>query len=116
MARLLGHRQTKGADTDTPNLLLPRHISTLPEAAGGSGSQHFLAWGTAQDCDLPLSFVESLAGRDPDLPLALLPRGCAESLFSGHSYRTVEIVLAAQTTGGGFNRSEEAGYMIISQP
>jgi len=29
MARLLGHRQTKGAATDIPNLLPPRHISTL---------------------------------------------------------------------------------------
>ncbi|MFL9967010.1 hypothetical protein PQR02_40010, partial [Paraburkholderia sediminicola] len=29
-ARLLGHRQTKGAATDKPNLLPPRHISTLP--------------------------------------------------------------------------------------
>jgi RNA-directed DNA polymerase len=28
--RLLGHRQTKGAATDKPNLLKPRHISTLP--------------------------------------------------------------------------------------
>jgi hypothetical protein len=33
MARLLGHRQTKGAATDKPNLLLPRHISTLPQHA-----------------------------------------------------------------------------------
>ena len=31
MARLLRHRQTKWAETDKPNLLLPRHISTLPE-------------------------------------------------------------------------------------
>ena len=30
MARLLGHRQTKEAATDKPNLRLPRHISTLP--------------------------------------------------------------------------------------
>jgi hypothetical protein len=30
MARLLGHRQTKGAATDKTNLQLPRHISTLP--------------------------------------------------------------------------------------
>ena len=29
-ARLLGHRQTKGAATDKPDLLTPRHISTLP--------------------------------------------------------------------------------------
>jgi len=28
--RVLGHRQTKGAATDKPNLLPPRHISTLP--------------------------------------------------------------------------------------
>jgi hypothetical protein len=27
---LLGHRQTKGAATDKPDLLPPRHISTLP--------------------------------------------------------------------------------------
>jgi len=27
---LLGHRQTKEAATDKQNLLLPRHISTLP--------------------------------------------------------------------------------------
>jgi hypothetical protein len=32
MARLLGHRQTKGAATDKPDLLPPRHISTLPVA------------------------------------------------------------------------------------
>ena len=30
MARLLGHRQTKETATDKPNLLLPRHIPTLP--------------------------------------------------------------------------------------
>ena len=30
MARLLGHRRTKGAATDKPNLRPPRHISTLP--------------------------------------------------------------------------------------
>jgi hypothetical protein len=30
MARLLGHRQTKEAATDTPNLPPPRHIPTLP--------------------------------------------------------------------------------------
>ena len=29
-AKLLGHRQTKGAKTDKPNLMSPRHISTLP--------------------------------------------------------------------------------------
>ena len=29
-ARLLGHRQSKGAATDKPDLLPPRHISTLP--------------------------------------------------------------------------------------
>jgi hypothetical protein len=28
--KLFGHRQTKEAATDKPNLLLPRHISTLP--------------------------------------------------------------------------------------
>ena len=33
MARLLGHRQTKEAATDKPTLLLPRHISTLPNCA-----------------------------------------------------------------------------------
>jgi hypothetical protein len=32
MAKLLGHRQTKGAATDKPNLLPPRHISTLPDS------------------------------------------------------------------------------------
>ena len=31
-ARLLRHRQTKGAATDKPNLLLPRHIPTLPNS------------------------------------------------------------------------------------
>ena len=30
MAKLLGHRQTKGAKTDKPSLMSPRHISTLP--------------------------------------------------------------------------------------
>jgi len=34
MARLLGHRQTKETETDKPNLMLPRHISTLPTDAG----------------------------------------------------------------------------------
>ena len=29
MVRVLGHRQTKGAATDHPNLPSPRHISTL---------------------------------------------------------------------------------------
>ncbi len=30
MARLIGHRQTKEAATDKPNLPPPRHIPTLP--------------------------------------------------------------------------------------
>jgi hypothetical protein len=30
MVRLLRHRQTKGTETDMPNLTLPRHIPTLP--------------------------------------------------------------------------------------
>jgi len=30
MVRLVGHRQTKGTETDKLNLMLPRHISTLP--------------------------------------------------------------------------------------
>jgi len=30
MVKLTGHRQTKGATTDKPNLMSPRHISTLP--------------------------------------------------------------------------------------
>ena len=29
MARVLGHRQTKEAATDNPNLMSPRHIPTL---------------------------------------------------------------------------------------
>ena len=33
MARLLGHRQTKGAATDKPNLLPPRHISLYKSEA-----------------------------------------------------------------------------------
>jgi len=33
MARLLGHRQTKETATDKPNLLMPRHIPTLPTDA-----------------------------------------------------------------------------------
>jgi hypothetical protein len=33
MAKLLGHRQTKEAATDKPDLLPPRHISTLPSLA-----------------------------------------------------------------------------------
>jgi hypothetical protein len=32
MARVLGHRQTKGAATDKPDLLPPRYIPTLPFA------------------------------------------------------------------------------------
>jgi len=34
MARLLGHRQTKGTVTDKPNLMLPRYISTLLYSGG----------------------------------------------------------------------------------
>jgi hypothetical protein len=37
MARLLGHRQTKGAATDKPILPPPRHIPTLPMAATCQG-------------------------------------------------------------------------------
>src|SRR6202008_4651978 len=33
-ARVLGHRQTKAAATDNPHLMSPRHIPTLPQAAG----------------------------------------------------------------------------------
>ena len=33
MVWLIGHRQTKGAATDKPNLLPPRHVSTLPSSA-----------------------------------------------------------------------------------
>jgi hypothetical protein len=45
MARLLGHRQTKGAATDKPILPPPRHIPTLPTPAGGTHGQGFgLAW------------------------------------------------------------------------
>ena len=33
MVEPLRHRQTKGAETDMFDLQLPRHISTLPEAA-----------------------------------------------------------------------------------
>ncbi len=36
MVRVLGHRQTKGAATDKPNLTPPRHISTLPVAGSRS--------------------------------------------------------------------------------
>ena len=36
MARLLGHRQTKEAATDKPDLRPPRHISTLPDIASQS--------------------------------------------------------------------------------
>ncbi len=44
MGRLLGHRQTKGAATDKPNLLPPRHISTLPDSVNsrGEGGDHRL--------------------------------------------------------------------------
>src|SRR5271165_3724760 len=37
MARVLGHRQTKGAATENPNLRSPRHIPTLPKAAPAGG-------------------------------------------------------------------------------
>ena len=37
--RVLGHRQTKGAATDKPNLLPPRHISTLPIAPSNDRSR-----------------------------------------------------------------------------
>jgi len=40
-ARLLGHRQTKEAATDKPDLLPPRHISTLPWA----GAHHWRSSG-----------------------------------------------------------------------
>jgi len=42
MGRLLGHRHTKGAETDKPNLTLPRHISTLPAVAD--------CWRSLNDC------------------------------------------------------------------
>ena len=35
MVKLLGHRYAKAAATDKPNLLPPRHISTLPITACG---------------------------------------------------------------------------------
>ncbi len=46
MARLLGHRQTKGTETDKLNLRLPRHISTLHEHIAGTGACHRAAMGT----------------------------------------------------------------------
>jgi len=44
MVRLLGHRQTKETATDKPNLLLPRHIPTLPESARPSRIRMNLAF------------------------------------------------------------------------
>jgi hypothetical protein len=41
MGRLLGHRQTKGTETDKPNLMLPRHISTLPCCRSPSAQRIF---------------------------------------------------------------------------
>src|ERR1700730_1533712 len=40
MARVLGHRQTKGAATDKPDLLPPRYIPTLPTSALDSVSTY----------------------------------------------------------------------------
>jgi len=54
-ARLLGHRQTKRAGTDKPDLLPPRHISTLPWGgvtdiqSTGSCTLHTGTWGSAAD-------------------------------------------------------------------
>ncbi len=45
MVRLLGHRQTKGAATDKPDLTPPRHISTLPRLC--ENSPNFVDDGTA---------------------------------------------------------------------
>ncbi len=39
MARLLRHRQTKGAATDRPILPPPRHIPTLPRLCKNSGAE-----------------------------------------------------------------------------
>ncbi len=41
MARLVRHRQTKGAETDRPILPPPRHIPTLPIAARFAPPQKF---------------------------------------------------------------------------
>jgi hypothetical protein len=43
MARLLGHRQTKGAATDKPILPPPRHIPTLPIPGVDRIGQHAVA-------------------------------------------------------------------------
>ena len=75
MVRVLGHRQTKGAATDNPNLMSPRHISTLREGARTRLICGFFA------CDEMLS--EQLVARLPrfirchinaDSAAALLPQ------------------------------------------
>ncbi len=48
MARLLRHRQTKGAETDRPILPPPRHIPTLPKAEVQRGLRNVRCWGKSR--------------------------------------------------------------------
>jgi hypothetical protein len=85
--RLLGHRQTKGAATDKPNLLPPRHISTLPRPAirdrhssaqKRPSDRHDLALGSrrSEQTLLALQQVQGdvLGGEKPDSGDAVLRR------------------------------------------
>ena len=46
MVEPLRHRQTKGAETDMPDLPPPRHFPTLPNSAGFSTIGKGRQWGT----------------------------------------------------------------------
>jgi hypothetical protein len=70
MARLLGHRQTKGTETDKPNLRLPRHISTLL-VQDAHGEFQILLLDDHRDLDF--------RGRD-HLQVDVLLRQCSEHL------------------------------------
>ena len=77
MVRVLGHRQTKGAATDHPNLPSPRHISTLQikvvrlDDRSWADSGHAIEWAVST----------------PSGPM-LLPRAAAETVRSGRSHRS----------------------------
>jgi hypothetical protein len=71
MARVLGHRQTKEAATDNPNLMSPRHIPTLQthpigaigrfwprEPALASGPPAVCGQGTEAANDRPFGDIE----------------------------------------------------------
>jgi hypothetical protein len=64
MARVLGHRQTKGAATDNPDLLPPRHISTLPFTTGPKTGLRASTEQSRGACDDPtMPRIAAVSGR-----------------------------------------------------